>query len=68
MEEKNNMDKCQNKECRLHLLEMHAQGCILTGKNKCKDIMHTRTCWSKEDLRILKVVLDNYFPEKCLEE
>jgi len=57
------MEKCEEKNCVQHLPVAHHSGCILSGRNKCQDIMHNKTCWTKEDLATLRKALNNYFPE-----
>jgi hypothetical protein len=32
--------------------------CVMTGQNRCKDDLHHKECWKKEDIELLHKVLD----------
>ena len=52
-------NKCTNESCEKHTEVTHSN-CILTGRNRCQDMIHIKTCWTKEDLDLLSNVLENY--------
>ena len=54
------MEKCKNPNCVKHMEVVHGGSCILTGKNKCQDFLHLKTCFTKDDLELLSNVLENY--------
>lgn len=51
--------ECKNPQCELHTEEVH-NGCVKSGKNKCKDGLHLKTCWTKEDKEQMIKILSNY--------
>jgi len=51
---------CDNKECVKHTPETHLPTCPKSGKNKCKDYLHIKECWTKEEWELLKKCLSNY--------
>jgi len=53
------MTKCANNQCKKHTLPAHNPTCIMSGKNRCLDVVHTKTCWTEQDLNILNIWLDN---------
>ena len=34
--------------------------CQTSGANACKDFIHLKTCWSKDDLDLMGRILQNY--------
>lgn len=62
----------KNPECVKHTPVQHAPSCSKSGPNRCQDILHNKECWTADDLRIMGVILNNYFPpekvEKTLED
>ena len=54
------IEQCKNKDCYKHMPEAHGGSCIVSGKNKCQDLIHNKTCWTEDDLERLKAVLNNY--------
>lgn len=50
-------------ECVKHTIKAHNAGCPGKDGNKCQDVIHTKTCWSKQDLELLEKILDNYLHE-----
>lgn len=55
-------DKCKNKECVLHLAEVHDPMCVKAGSNRCTNILHNKICWSAYEKKLLFKSLDNYVP------
>lgn len=51
--------KCENANCVSHTPVVHGDTCQKSGKNKCKDYLHNKECWTKEDVRLLISALDN---------
>lgn len=53
---------CNNKNCVKHLSVVHGN-CILTGTNRCRDLIHNRECHTQDDLDILKMGVENAIEE-----
>jgi len=43
--------------------EMHTPTCPKSGKEVCRDVLHRKTDWTREDLNLLSKILDNYLNE-----
>lgn len=54
---------CKNEECVKHFEEVHGGSCILTGKNKCQDYLHLKTCFSAGDLKVMRKIFNNIISE-----
>ena len=42
----------------------HGPTCGKSGQNACKDLIHCKTEWDENDLKLLVKVLENYYPTK----
>lgn len=56
--------KCENKECVMHTEIAHGVTCPQSGKNKCQDCVHNKTCWDKYDMRAFRLAFQNLLDHK----
>ena len=52
--------KCKNKDCVLHTAVVHSGSCVTSGATRCQDSLHNKECHTKEDIILLRSILDNH--------
>ena len=50
----------KNKDCIKHTPASHIPSCGKSGSLACKDVLHNRLCWTKEENELLIKVLEQY--------
>jgi hypothetical protein len=51
------MESCNNKDCVRHTPIVHNGTCATSGGDKCKDSLHLKECWTKEDIGLMGMIL-----------
>ena len=50
--------KCENPTCRIHTQIEHGPNCVKSGRSKCQDYIHNKTCWTTSDLEMASNMMD----------